>query len=326
MRGEGRAVMTYWLGTGINSDDKNELVTLKEIFPNSGANGGIIKRAEDFTLRIRRAFIDQHYDAFGYNDLMITSSFQFAEKPPVPKLHFLKNNCEDLEIDTFISENILCKTDFKEQNLRLHIQVSDIDRIPRKFISTVETATKSIGLVFPHLAPHAVLADGVAKGIEKVIDETIKHDRILEGKLILRKSKEGRRRDLLQTGYYVCIQGDQNNEERLYLDKECVVRYSKTDEVYKANAYVILELKRGSEEDYAMEINQMAATLISELNGNGFGNESPIHFLTDTLKGYDNFKKIKRYHELKGSSKLNKSEKLLLEKLKKDPEISEYIE
>ena len=104
-------------------------------------------------------------------------------------------------------------------------------------------------------------------------------------------------------------------------------RKNKTLKPYTKASYAIYQISKDTTEEPKYEISQKVANLLSGLNETepSHPTKSAIDFLTETLEGYNNFKKLKRAKKLEKQANLSTDEKNLLNKLHKDNDIGQFL-
>jgi hypothetical protein len=96
---------------------------------------------------------------------------------------------------------------------------------------------------------------------------------------------------------------------------------------FKGCSYAVIEFQKEYKLSRQEEIDEKVSKLASELSGNGQSGKVAIEFLRDTMKNYNNFKKLQRATELKkkGAENLTKSEQNQLKDLLADADIKGYL-
>ncbi|MBI9010841.1 MAG: hypothetical protein JEZ08_01325 [Clostridiales bacterium] len=331
--------MNYWYGAQKKIGDKQNLCKLSDYFTDDSK---VIKKSGDMTVLLRKVYVDKYYDLplsdptwknkgkIGSNDLMVLTTYTFDKEPEIDRLHYLKNNTKEREINTFFNELVLAKQDFRSDKFKFRLKVYDVDRISPEIMESITAVSDSSAVIFPELGALTFGMKTVADNIVKVINKVNKHDCILDSELILRRSEEKSGDCLLQEGFFVCFSEKLTDEEmnNTYLHNDLVLR-SKTGEEFSKSSYGIVEVKKEYQVDKTWQIEQKVAKLMSEIKGNGMSGEAPLHFLKDTLEGYANFKKIKRGNDIgqriKDQLQVPAEEIELYKRFKADDEIGPYI-
>jgi len=266
------------------------------------------------------------------NDILITTSYQFGTDPKVEKIHFMEKDANLGYFDNFRNRRILAMRDFKDldESLMLDIKIYDIDKMDSDFLAASKNLANSAIASIPVLYQYSIplnMAAGVIESGFKMLDELDPHDSIIDEHIDFDASEAGTVHSLLQQGYYVIMRDRMTARDVRYLklvgDELRLFRSDMSE--FEACSYVIIEVSKTFKLSPVEEIDEKAAKLASELSGKGQSGKAALEFLRDTMKTYENFRKLERIKELSQRSVLTPSEKTLLEDLKKDPEIADYI-
>jgi len=292
-----------------------------------------IKDSEDPT--IRKDLSEFHPFSRGTtNDLFIVSDYQFGTDPKVEKIHFMKNSMPLGYVSDFMNRRILAVKDFKDLDecLTLTLKIYDIDKTDTKFVDMVnELANNTIAAV-PVLYQYSVplkVASGAIDSVIKLADDLDRHDKIIDERIDLEAADGATKHPLLQQGYYVIFQQDVAPDRAKYL--KLVGNQPKVlgpdGKEFKGCSYAVVEVEKEFRLSRQEEIDEKVSKLASELSGNGQSGKVAIEFLRDTMKNYNNFKKLQRATELKkkGAENLTKSEQNQLKDLLADADIKGYL-
>jgi hypothetical protein len=266
------------------------------------------------------------------NNLMVASTYQYSLEPIVQRVHFLRDKMLFGWQGNFFDNIVYSTQDLKDKDIKLEIQIYDIHNISDDIFKLVDKFAQTSAVLFPVSAPYIAVADGLGKAVLELTDNLDKHLPIIDENLILKIADPNDGHCLLQTGYFVCFNHDIDLKdcENFYLGNDLKV-YDKEDKEIIANkqyqdySYAVLEIEKDFEEDPKREIDQKVAKLLSQLHGKGTGTEDAFTFLTKTFETYDKLKKIERYNELKGKLNKTDAENQLLDKLKENPDINDFI-
>lgn len=269
------------------------------------------------------------------NDLLITSSYQFGTDPKVEKVHFMEKDAKLGYFDNFRNRRILALRDFKDldEALMLDIRIYDIDKMDTDFLEAAKSLANSAIASIPVLYQYSIplnMAAGIVESGSKIIDELDPHDPIINEHIDFEASEAGTGHPLLQQGYYVILRDAMTAKDVSYLKLvgDELKLFSSDMSEFKSCSYAIIEVSKKFKLSPAEEIDEKAAKLASELSGKGQSGKAALEFLRDTMKTYGNFRKLERIKELNeksGRSALLPSEKKLLDDLKNDPEIADYV-
>lgn len=285
----------------------------------------LIQTADPVNVSLRGVNVPDTYGFFEgeTNDLMIVAKFQFDDQPPINRLLYLKNDVEPGWFDDLFDDVILTTNDFSYDELNIHLQVYDIDKIDPQLAESVSKLVEEAASIVtnPLLSQFAGFVDFAAEPLIDLVNYINEHDRIIDDKIKLEVDEEPRRgHDLLQPGYLVCFEreADVNVSQDAYrLDDDLKV-VGPNDSVHTESSYAVLEVERKHVQTGSKEINQKVAKLVAELEGQGQSDQAAVEYLRQTLKGYNKYKKVNRAADLSSKESLTESEKKLLDRLESD--------
>lgn len=268
------------------------------------------------------------------NDLFIVSNYQFGTDPKVEKIHFMQNKMPLGYVSDFINRRILAVKDFKDLDecLTLNLRIYDIDKTDTKFVDMAKDLASNVIAAVPALYQYSIplgVASKTIDSIAKLADDLDPHDKIIDERIDLEAAEKATKHPLLQQGYYVIFQKEvtTDNAKHLKLIGNQVKVLDPKGEEFKGCSYAVIEVQKEFKLSPQEEIDEKVAKLASELSGNGQSGKVAIEFLRDTMKTYNNFRKLQRATELKKKKEkdLTSSEKQLLADLNADPDIQEYL-
>jgi hypothetical protein len=297
--------------------------------------GVMIRESEDPKIRRDGLHVELHPFGCGKtNDLFIVSNYQFGTDPKVEKIHFMQHKTPLGYIDDFLNRRILALRDFKDLDecLTLNLRIYDIDKTDTKFVDMAKDLANNAVAVIPVLYQYSIplkMASGAIDSISKLADDLDPHDKIIDERIDLEAAKAETKHPLLQQGYYVLFRDPVKMEDALYLkfvgDQLKVL--TPNGKEFEGCSYAIIEVQKEFRLSHQEEIDENVAKLTSELSGNGQSGKAAIEFLRDTMKSYNNFKKLGRAKELldKDEKDRTSSENNQLKALLADADIKEYI-
>lgn len=268
------------------------------------------------------------------NDLFIVSNYQFGTDPKVEKIHFMQNKMPLGYVSDFLNRRILAVKDFKDLDecLTLNLRIYDIDKTDTKFVDMAKDLASNVIAAVPVLYQYSIplgVASKTIDSITKLADDLDPHDKIIDERIDLEAAEKATKHPLLQQGYYVIFQKEvtTDNARHLKLIGNQLKVLDPKGEEFKGCSYAVIEVQKEFKLSPQEEIDEKVAKLASELSGNGQSGKVAIEFLRDTMKTYNNFRKLQRATELKNKKEedLTSSEKKLLADLKADPDIQEYL-
>ncbi|MGD8300165.1 MAG: hypothetical protein PVG77_05645, partial [Nitrosopumilaceae archaeon] len=292
-----------------------------------------IETASNFTLFLKKVYINKghegnlkFWEGKNTNDLLITTSFQVGTNPIVQRVHKYSPNRKIGFSNDFFKSIVCSFEDFTNNHITIKSQIFDVDSY-RDFKDNLNDFTKLIGEsgFFPVVSSFVSIGSTISNSFFSLLEKLDSHDAIIDENLKLEMTEENTGSKILQTGHWVCFSEPQ--EDGLQLDYNLKVLEDEVKEFDKCS-YVVFTIRSTFDEEPEWQITQKLATLLSELNGKGESGKPAISFLRDTMKGYSNFKKLRRIKALEKKqtkNALNKSEILLLDKLKSDPELKDYL-
>lgn len=309
-----------WRGTSSQLTESTALRRLDDTFPETE----VFADAQPLTVRLRGVMIQEQRDRFlrGDNDLMVVTKSQFGNEPPIQRLHFMGKEAGTGWHGDFFHDVVLSLRDLTDERLKLMVQVYDLDGVPDDLVESVSTfASETTAVLFPHLAPYAGLVGMSAESLLDLVDNIDDHDRILDERVTLELADPGTGHDLLQPGYFVCLDDPIDGEP--VLDRD--FRVTTAGEGTYGGSYAVFEVAREHLEGRQWEVDQKAAKLMAELNGKGQSEKASVDFLRDTLDIYTKFKKLRRANELQSKESLTSAEENLLNDLKANEALAPYL-
>jgi len=277
-----------------------------------------ILEASDLTINLRLVYIKTSKDTGFFkkgntNDLFISTSHQTGSTPIVQRVHeFIP--CKELgRVGPFFKSIVCSFSDFKSKHLTLRLQIYDVDDYSDviELAGDVSKFLAAASGIFPVAAPYLSIGSTAAKSIVELVNKVDKHDRIIDGMIKLKMSDPDIGVNILQTGHLVCF--SEEPPKNLKITKNMRVIINSRKDFVGCN-YAVFSIRKEAAEEPEWEVNQKVATLLTELESKGRVGKPAMGFLTDTLKGYSNFKKLNRVSELE---ERKKHASKLTEKIKK---------
>lgn len=284
------------------------------------------ENAQPMAVRLRGINVAEDHDGMlrGTNDLMIVTKLQLGDEPPVERLHFMKKDVGLGWHDDFFHSVVYSTPDYSGKRLTLQLRVYDVDKVNQELIGSVKQLSDRTAGLFPQLAPYLGVVNFAVGPVVELVNNIDEHDEILNDQVTLEPPRENREGiKVLKPGYLVCSKG--TIEEDATLGDNLRIQSPGGSEKTKGS-YAVFGIVRDNLVDRQYEINQRAAKLIAELKGKGQSENSPIHFLQETLDTYGKFRKLQRARELKDSDALSDAEKQRLDELKSNPELAPYLD
>jgi hypothetical protein len=295
--------------------------------------GVMIRECEDPKYRRDGLQVEYHPQSGGKtNDLFIVSNYQFGTDPKVEKIHFMQNSTPLGYVSDFLNRRILSVRDFKDLNecLTLNIRIYDIDKTDTKFVDMANELADNVIAAVPVLYQYSIPLKVATEGMDsifKLVDDLDPHDKIIEERIDLEAANAGTKHPLLQQGYYVIFRNEVCSEKARSLKlvgNQLKVMTPGGDEFVDCS-YAVIEVQKEFRVSPQEEIDEKVAKLASELSGNGQSGKAAIEFLRDTMKSYNNFKKLERATELNKKTDRTSSEENQLKDLLADPDIKKYL-
>lgn len=293
-------------------DGRSKLCSLdKYIEPKTDSQ---FNSGDPITITLRGAMIRENEDGMrppliGKNDLFIMTTFQFAQDPPIQKLHMMEKDVDLGWHGDFFNRIVLAMRDFKDINeaLTLQVQIYDADEWNLNFLDGLNGVAQSAAVAFPALAPYAAGAP-LIKSAASLAEKTDRHDKIIEERIVLEAVAEESGHKLLQQGYYVCFRKPVDIDTAGFLDNQMRVLKPNGTE-FEDCSYAVLEINKDFRLPRDVEIDQKAAKLAAELGRKEHGDKAPLDFLRDTLSAYSKFRDLQRANELREKKKLAETDK-----------------
>lgn len=313
-----------WMGTG---PSLGELQNLTDSFSATGA----VQKAAPVNVRMRGVNVAEGLDWGGGLDLIIATKFQFANQPPVTRLHYLEQEASSGWYSALYQNMVFTTRDFSHDDVTITVQVYDRDKLEEGTVNTVAglTATVGVAVGFPRLAPLAKAAESVSGTLTEIVDAANKNEEVLEDRVRLEPDEEANQgADLLQPGFLVAF--DDAEGEGYRLNQNTMLERSNGEQVEDLS-FAVLEVEREHNEVEFSEKDQKAAKLAGELNGKGRSSKDPMYYLRQTFDAYDKFDRVQRAKQLQRLSEqesisLTDAQKSLLGRLRADLETGKYVD
>ncbi len=303
-----------------------------------------IEEAESLTIAVEKVYVSESFDGLrsrkGKNDLIVTTQHRLADttKLAVDKLHHVEKDVPIHEPRGPFFHPIVWATDDFQQDrhgeIIIRVRVYDEDGLrdsDRDRIRTViDAAGSTASVAFPAFIPIAGLGVEVAKTLAGVVNRVDPHTEIIDQILALRaNSGDAADQDILRPGYYICFD-NRVRGEKLALNKGRMLVYRDTREEFKNRSYVVLSVERGMRKYPDYQVDEDAATLMSEINAaQTSGSGLALEHVRSTLSGYNAFKRLKRAKileaKVQGGEPLSRHEKDLIDAFLADPELAPFL-
>jgi hypothetical protein len=259
------------------------------------------------------------------NDLLLMSSFQVGTEPSVRILHgYFEAEPIKQSVRSFSSSLTCSFSDFNYDDLTLGSHIYDVDSYDaaKQMAEFVTNNATNIGGVFPVVAPYLNFAGTISLSLVNLIDKADQHDKIIDDHLTLYTEDDSGTLDLLQTGHWVFFNEEQ--EDGLKVDLNLNV-LNADGSPFDGCSYVVYSIMKREVSVPEFEIPQRIAQIMSELQGKGDLREAASDFLKKTVDGYNKYKKLERYYELKHKTPRSPEEDKALKRLEGDASISSLL-
>lgn len=288
----------------------------------------LVKKAKPFTANIQTVVVGEDLDGWprGNNDLLIMTSSSLGESPRVQRIHFYEEEIKvGQPIQNIFSNNIYATEDYPGSRLWLKINVVEIDKDTgerKALIDAFSSLVAQFGAVFPAVAPYTFAAATVVGVINKLALALEKNERVIHFPFALYGSAGIPGNAPLQLGNYIVFSKPINDPSKYtYNESGTLEGIDDNDKVSYVVFYITDKILRSPE----FITNQKVATLLTQLNGNDQTPKATVDFLSETLSGYSNFKRLKRYIDLKNESSRTEDEENLMKEISKISEIKEFL-
>lgn len=245
------------------------------------------------------------------NDLLVMSSFQVGAEPSARILHgFFEGQPIKQSVGNF-ARNLACSfSDFNYDTLTLGCQVYDVDSYDaaKQMAELISDNASQVGGILPVVAPYLNLAGTISLSLVNLIDKADQHDKIIEDGLLLYAEDDSGTLDLLQTGHWVFFSEEQEDGLKINLNLNVL---NADDTPFDGCSYVVYSIMKRESPVHEFEIPQRIAQIMSELQGKAEMREMAVDFLKKTVDGYNKYKKLERYYELKHKSRSEEENKAL---------------
>lgn len=122
-------VSTHWWGTAIAVGDQASLSPdLDELFD---ANVPVVGPSQPLTVSLRGAMVHETLDTNKTNDLIIVTTVQLGDTPPVPRVHFAQNDVKPGWQGDFLDAIVVTVSALPVEWRRLTVrtQIYDLDHV-----------------------------------------------------------------------------------------------------------------------------------------------------------------------------------------------------
>jgi hypothetical protein len=198
----------------------------------------------------------------------------------------------------------------------------------KRISGVIDEAARNITLLFPAMAPFVALENSVSASLVKLLDMVDEHDTIIDDQLKLYVTEPNQGDNLLQTGHWVYFNKPQTEPLKLAPNLQVLKSDGDGDghdKAFEECSYVVYSVRKKEMKELDFQVTQKIAQILTELNGKGDIGNAAITLLQDTLEGYDKFQKLERILELEKKKDRTEDENILLDKLRRDPTIQEFI-
>lgn len=289
-----------------------------------------IASASEFSIELTSVFVDKSYDderrmflreRGKTNDLLVVTTYQTGTSPPVQRVHYFKEGQEIGVVLRDLFKSLVCSfSDFKDSHVILQPQVYDIDKYDdiKEGLARIFSVAQNVVVAFPVFAPYVAMGKTIGESLTTLLENMDEHDMIMDSNLKLRISDERTGANLLQTGHWIYFDEPQKPGLRLSPNLDLL---NEDGTRFRKCSYVLYSIRKQQAQEPNWEVDQKVAKLLSELNGKGASGRAPIDFLRETIEGYSNYKKLKRFVELKDKKTrdvLSEDEQSLMDRLKSD--------
>jgi len=288
-----------------------------------------IESASELSIQLRYVYVHESYDQGWHglkggktNDLLISSKFQTGEERTVTQVHkFLPKRKIGLN-GPFIKTNICSFSDFKSSRLNVQIRIFDVDDYSKiaKTVKNANTVFSSASSIFPAITAAAGIISPVSQALVSLIDSADEHESIIDSTLQLHMQKSNMGFNVLQTAHWVCFSKPPKNAKVV----------TKDNKPFTGCSYAVISITNKAYKEPKWEIDQKIAKLLTEIESGKSGtSDSVIKFVSETMTGYTNYKKLERIQELEKKSKttmgLSDTEKILLKKLQSEKQLKPFL-
>jgi len=264
-----------------------------------------IEPVEAFTVSLVSCRIAEDLDGFwrGGNDILIASKSAIGSDPQVERVHFYGKDIPPGEMITdLFANNVLIVDEYSgRERLWLEINIVEVDTDDGERLATI-TALQSLvertGAAFPVLAPYAYPFSRVISAVNKIFSKLERDQDVIRVPFSLYPSTQlTRGRAPLQAGVYVIFPEPQYGNA-LKMDDSGLLW---TTEDRQADVtYATFAVVPGQSLSSESLCSQKLATLLTQIRAdNNNSDRSTFDFLQDTLQGYQNFRMLERYQELR---------------------------
>ena len=252
----------------------------------------------------------------GKNDVLILSKSSLGEQPLVERINFFEREIDKGQpIQNLLSNTVYVCEDYNGSGrLWLELNVLEIDTSTgerKSAINAFQSLAATSGAVFPALLPYAMASSTVVKVVEKLFSALEKNTQVVRIPISFYPGKEKRGYAPFQEGTYVVFAIPQQPEKFTVADN-CLLE---SEEDISDVSYTVFDIFPEERVSPEFVQTQKIATLLTQIrSGNQNTTKSSLEFLTETLEGYSNYRKLQRYLELaKKTDKTDKETELMEE-------------
>lgn len=263
----------------------------------------------------------------GKNDILILTKSSLGQQPLVDRIHFFEKEVEKGEpIQNLFANSVYVCDDYNGDDrlwLELNVLEIDSDTGERKAAAnSFHSLASTAGAVFPVALPYAMAASTGVKLVEKLVSAFEKDTEVVRIPISFYPGEPRRGYAPFQEGTYVAFAGPQQPDPFVLSEDGKLTSDRDISEI----SYTVFDIYEDIRVSPEFIRNQQIATLLTQLSGgNKNTTKSSLDFLTETLTGYSNYRKLERYIELSGKSERTDQENELMEEISKIDGLAAFL-
>ncbi len=297
-------------------------VSLKSVYFTAASTSGLLDKIEG--------------DLEGKPDILIASVTALGPEPQVQRVHYydhMPKLSAGAPLSDILSDTIYVCNDYNgTDRLWLELQVYQVPPDPANrnaLVQSFQDLSQQFDSIFPVAIPYTLVASDVVTAINQLIQQLNGNRSLLDTHFGF-MAKTGRGQPLLRAGFYILFAQPTDGAQYALQENAALLR---KDGAPVDITYAVLTLDFDAQQDpnWDDKVNeQRVATLLTglRLGGNPDKAQATIHFLSDTLTKYSDWKALERYRQLSTipDNKRTSAQNALLATIEQNADLKPYLQ
>jgi hypothetical protein len=257
---------------------------------------------------------------------LILSKSSLGSQPAVERIHFYSDNISvGRPIKNLFSNSIhICEDYSGTERLWFELNVTEIDTKNEKrkeAIDAFRTLAITAGAVFPAVIHYAFAAGAAASLVNSIYSAFKENIPVIKAPIALFPGETQYGEAPLQSGTYVTFATPVDEPSFKMLKNGTL----ETDNHVSKVSYIVFNVSPNKRVNPDFVMSQKIATLLTQIRSGQNSMKSTIEFLNETLTDYSNFRKLRRYRDLKDKAALTDEEKSLIAEIEKIADLKPFL-